>query len=247
MSPQRPTAVRTDVGGHRERNEDAARTGAGWWVVADGMGGHVGGEVASVLVAEAVRERLTRLLEDSGEASPEADAAQAAVFAAVEQGAAALRERGRTEPELATMGTTLVVAVETASGLLVVHLGDSRAYLLVDGALTRLTRDDNVAEEMVALGMISADQAQTHPGQYQLTKAVTAYDAAAPAGTAVLVAPRGRLLLCSDGLNGELSDETIAGLLALGSPDDAAQALLDAALRAPARDNVTVVVADLGR
>ena len=101
-------------------------------------------------------------------------------------------------------------------------------------------------EEMLALGMIDAQQAQTHPGQYQLTKAVTAYDPAAPEPTTTAVAPRGRLLLCSDGLTSELCDETIARLLAQGSPDDAADALLAAALRAPARDNVSVVVVDLG-
>lgn len=237
-----PAAARTDVGGHREHNEDAAHVAGGWWVVADGMGGHEGGEVASALAVDAAREVLEPAFADG---LPSTHAVDGALRESVRLAGERLRRRGVEEPALVDMGTTMVAAALAADGVLVACLGDSRAYLLVDGALTRLTRDDNVAEEMLALGMISAEQAQTHPGQYQLTKAITAYDPQVPEPAIVRLAARGRLMLCSDGLTGELGDETIAGLLAAGGPDDAAEALVAAAVRAPARDNVTVVVVDL--
>lgn len=241
-------ASRTDQGGHPSHNEDRALVGPTWWAVADGMGGHHGGEVASSTAVGAVDAVLAQRL--AGGPAP-ADVVGQALTEAVAAAAAALRERADRDHELGAMGTTLVAAALAAGDddhpgaqLVVANVGDSRAYLLDDGGLRPLTRDDNVAQEMHALGLITAEQVSDHPGQYQLTKALTAYDAEAPAPTITRSPARGRLLLCSDGLTGELSEVTLAGLLGRGGVDEAADALVRAAVRAPARDNVTVVVVD---
>lgn len=241
-------ASRTDQGGHPSHNEDRALVGPAWWAVADGMGGHHGGEVASATAVAAVDAVLTERL--AGEPRPAEVVAQA-LAESVAAAAATLRERGELDADLSAMGTTLVAAALAAGDgdhpgaqLVVANVGDSRAYLLDDGGLRPLTRDDNVAQEMHALGLITAEQVSEHPGQYQLTKALTAYDVEAPVATITRSPARGRLLLCSDGLTGELSDVTLAGLLGRGGVDEAADALVRAAVRAPARDNVTVVVVD---
>lgn len=239
MTTSERCAALTDRGRVSDHNEDSVAVTDDLWVVADGMGGHASGEVASSTAVEAV------LRHASADAIRSAGSLPDLVVDAVVAARGAVVDQARQDPARAGMGTTVVVAARRSDELAVAWVGDSRAYLLVDGALTRLTRDHNVAEEMVTLGMIDAEQARTHPGQYTLTRAVT--DAGVSDGTpdVVSVPARGRLLLCSDGLNGELSDASIAALLARGDAEAAARALLHAALDEGARDNVTVVVVDL--
>jgi len=145
------------------------------------------------------------------------------------------------------MGTTMVVALLNGAGtLLVGNIGDSRAYLLVDGVLKRITTDDNLAQELVDQGELTPEQARTHPGQFELTKALGLRQQKAPnAKIRAVNQASGRLLLCTDGLNGELSDSVIAGLLGGGAPQEAAANLVAAALEHGGNDNVTVVVVDL--
>ncbi len=218
-------AAATRTGRVREGNEDAYALSASTWVVADGMGGHAGGEVAARAAADAAL---------AAEPAVVVEAAHAAVLAA-------------TTPELPDMGTTLVHAVLLGERLQVRWAGDSRAYLLGDGALQQLTRDHNQAEELLALGHLTEAQARTHPGQYRLTRALGLGRATPPEPGEVEVDARGRLLLCTDGLTSEVDDDGLARLLGTGSPEDAARLLVEAAVEAGGRDNVTVVVVDLDR
>lgn len=220
-------AAATDTGRVRDGNEDAYALSSSTWVVADGMGGHVGGEVAARAAADAA------LAAEPAEAVAQA---HGAVIAA-------------TTAELADMGTTLVHAtlVEGVDGreLQVRWAGDSRAYLLDDDGMRALTRDHNQAEELLAQGHLTPEQARVHPGQYRLTRALGLGRPTPPEPGEVTVAARGRLLLCTDGLTSELPDDAVAALLADGEPDDVARRLVEAAVDAGGRDNVTVVVVDL--
>ena len=234
------SAAATDVGRVRENNEDAYAVGDRFWVVADGLGGHVGGEVASRLAVDAARGYLEGLRPEQPPGGPQ-------VLAAVQVAHSAIGAWARDEPQLEGMGTTLVVAVATANGILIVgNIGDSRAYLLVDGVLQQITTDDNLAQELVATGKLTAQEARTHLGQFVLTKALGLGQQTPPKATIRTVEhAQGRLLLCTDGLSGELEDSRIAALLAQGAPEAAAGAMVAAALERGGRDNVTVIVADL--
>lgn len=229
------TAAVTHVGMIRNGNEDSYGMDDGVWVVADGLGGHAGGEVASKI---AVGSAL-RALRATGTAD-----AVAALRGAFQAAAVDLHQRAEADPAVADMGTTLVAAVRNPAGeLYVANLGDSRAYVLLDGQLHQVTRDDNLAEELLARGALTAEQARVHPGQYSLTKALGLGEWE-PA-VSRLTSRAGRLLLCSDGLNSELPDEQIARLLAAGTPLEACERLVAAALEAGGSDNVTVLVVDL--
>lgn len=216
-------AAATHPGRVRPGNEDAYALSPSTWVVADGMGGHSGGEVAARAAADAA------LAAEPTEAVPAAHRAVLAV----------------TSDALPDMGTTLVHATLVGDELQVRWAGDSRAYLLDGQGLRALTRDHNQAEELRALGSLTAEQARTHPGQYRLTRAVGLGRPEVPDTSAVTVPASGRLLLCTDGLTGELDDGQIADLLAVGDPEQACRALVETAVAAGGRDNVTVVVVDL--
>lgn len=240
MTTSQRHAALTDRGRVSDHNEDAYAVEDDLWVVADGMGGHAGGEVASQVAVDAVVRMA------GGGAVGRSEDVRGLLEDAVAAARGAVVDRARQDPVTAGMGTTLVVAARGADGQLVVAwVGDSRAYLLVDGELVALTSDHNVAQEMVDLGMITLEQARTHPGQYRITRAITD-DLHGDATPGVAVVPAtGRLLLCSDGLNGELDDARIATLLADQDPGTATRALVHEALDAGGRDNVTVVVVDL--
>jgi serine/threonine protein phosphatase PrpC len=231
-------AAATHVGLVRENNEDAYAVGDDFWIVADGLGGHVGGEVASRLAVDACRGYLEGAGRTPGSTK---------VRGAFRVANSAIDEGVRDEPQLEGMGTTLVVAALNPHGTLIVgNVGDSRAYLLVDGDLHQITTDDNMAQELVAAGELTPEEARTHPGQFVLTKALGLGQRTAPETTMSAVKHvQGRLLLCTDGLSGELGDSRIAALLARGTPAAAATDLVAAALLHGGRDNVTVVVVDL--
>ena len=232
------SAAATHVGLVRENNEDAHAVGDRFWVVADGLGGHVAGEVASRLAVEAGRGCLA----GAGRAPGLTE-----VLASFRIASSAIDAAARDEPQLEGMGTTLVVAAVDPHGTLIVgNVGDSRAYLLVDGGLDQITTDDNLAQELVAKGELTLQEARTHPGQFVLTKALGLGQRTAPkAAIRAVKAAQGRLLLCTDGLSGELEDSRIAALLAQGSPEVAANGLVAAALEQGGNDNVTVIVVDL--
>jgi PPM family protein phosphatase len=226
----------TDPGQVRAQNQDAFYVAEDLVLIADGMGGYAGGEVAAAIAAEVVGARF---LEDGS-----ANGLEAAVAAANRR----IFERG-VEPGLEGMGTTLVAAALVGSGpsvrVLVANVGDSRAYLLRAGSLRQLTEDHSVAAELVRLGRLEEVEGQEHPGRHVLTRALGVDRDVAPDLIEVQPQPGDRLLLCSDGLSNELGDDQILALLRVGEPSDAARSLVAAANAHGGLDNVTAVVADV--
>ena len=237
--PHVVVGARTDVGHHRSLNEDALLVGERVWVVADGMGGHAAGDVASSLAVQSLRA-----LEGAEPLTP------ADVPVAVERTNDALVEYGGEHPEARGMGTTVTGVAEVSIGgvahWLVFNVGDSRTYRYVGGELHRVTIDHSEVEELLAQGLIDADEARVHPARHIITRSV-GMQPTPSVDVWVLPQTAGeRFLLCSDGLNGELTDEQIAGVLAEhADPRAAASALVDAVLSTEARDNVTVIVIDV--
>jgi len=229
----------SDIGRVRARNEDAfaVEDDLGLYLVADGMGGHAGGAVASGLARDAVGEYLRRADRD---ATPTRDLITRAVAAAN----AAVRVRAMREPGLSGMGTTLSalwLPPESAGGA-VAHVGDSRVYGLgLDGVLAQLSDDHSEAMERVRAGAISLDRARRSAGWNWLTRAV-GIDERIEADIFPVAGQRA-YLLCSDGLTGMVDDVEIGRLLRLNDdPRAACEALIEAAIAAGGDDNVTVVV-----
>lgn len=230
-------AARSDVGLVRQGNEDSAYAGPRLQVVADGMGGHTGGEVASAVVIRAMADL------DADEQV--AANLESALSLGLTRANAALRARIDAEPHLEGMGTTMTAAYNDGEQLAVGHVGDSRAYLLHDGQLRQLTRDQTWVQTLVDGGRITPEEAERHPQRSVLMQALDGRSELSPEMLAVPVEVGDRLLLCSDGLSGFVDTETLRELLAQGEPGDAVDALVAAALAEGAPDNVTVVVADM--
>jgi len=231
-------AARSDVGLVRSSNQDSAYAGPHLLVVADGMGGHAGGDVASSI---AVGE-LSRLEGESHGADAPRHLAEA-----VRRASARLAERVREEPALAGMGTTVTAILRTGDRLALAHIGDSRAYLLRDGELAQVTHDHTFVQHLVDEGRITAEEAEHHPQRSVLLRVLGDIDSSQELDTSVREARAGdRWLLCSDGLSGMVGDRTISEALA-GVPDvgECADLLVQLALRGGGSDNVTVVVADV--
>jgi serine/threonine protein phosphatase PrpC len=212
------------------------------FAVADGLGGHQGGEVAS---AAAVAP-LAAL--DGRELATPTEAAEA-LAAAVQEANSAILERAAGDPSLWGMGTTMTAAAVTADGhLQLAHVGDSRAYLLRDGALEQLTTDHTIVAELVRRGRLTPELAAIHPERSILTRAV-GLDPRIPVDTpdALDLRPGDQCLLCSDGLTEAVADPTIAELLSANADGDAAcRSLIDAANEAGGPDNITVVLVRVG-
>lgn len=219
MSLQQTSGTATHVGG-RENNEDAVLAREGLFAVADGIGGLPGGEDAS-------RTAIENL-----DAAFRADATLSGLLAAVR-----LANRAITQG-----GTTLTALASTAdAGMAVAHVGDSRLYQLHRGRLTQLTGDHTVVAELVAAGKISDTEAAAHDQRFVLTRAVGVQPELVVDYASVSAVTGDRLLLCTDGLHRALTAKDIARLLG-GDPQDAADALVAAALQAETNDNVSVVV-----
>lgn len=239
-APLRPTltwGAVTHGGGVRDHNEDAFFVSEDVCVVADGMGGHDAGEVASQLVTQIVSEtfgsRRLQVTELPGVVTNLNDA---------------VRTTGARN-DTRGMGTTLVGVALTDNGedesAVIFHVGDSRCYRLVDGTMNQVTTDHSHVQELLDGGRITQNEVRTHPLRNVITRALGAEEKVR-ADFHVLPDADCRLLLCSDGLSNELDDQRIAELLlAWPDPRDAAGALLDAAIEGTAGDNVTVIVVDL--
>lgn len=232
--PRLETAVRTDIGRRRDSNEDVALAHDRLAVVADGMGGHEGGEVASALAANLVQASFTGRSLDELRAGVRA--ANRAVWA-----------RARVSTELEGMGTTLcTVGLTDDASLSIVNVGDSRAYLLRDEALRQLTEDHSVTAELVRRGELTEADAREHPHRRVLTRVLGISPDVDADSTAETALDGDRLLVCSDGLFNEVEDDEIGSLLRTATDVDAvADALVERALSNGGRDNVSVVVADV--
>jgi protein phosphatase len=229
----------TDVGQVRSNNQDRfiGRPEAGLWAVADGMGGHQGGEIASQLACEALAERF-------GEHTI------VGLVDAIEAANAAVHHAGSEDPELAGMGTTVVAIALVRDNddevLAVANVGDSRAYRLADGVLEQLTEDHSLVADMVREGSLSAEEAATHPQRNILTRVLGVYDEV-PVDVITVSPHHGdRYLLCSDGLFNEVPEEAIASVLRrLVDPNEAVDELVQRAVQSGGRDNVTVLLLDV--
>ena len=230
----------SDVGRVRSSNEDAffADPHAGLFVVADGMGGHVAGELASAIAVETVRESLSK----TGALTQNViDARLHGAFADAEK---AIEDHAATHPECAGMGTTLIVGLLRGNSLTLAHAGDVRGYLLHTGTLTRLTNDHTAIGHLLRSGLITEEEARHNPNRNQVHEAVGGGNHAVASEITRLPLMIGDvLMLCSDGFWDELAHEAIAATLARdGTPLDLATALVDQACDAGGQDNVTVLV-----
>lgn len=228
-------AARSDRGLVRANNEDSVYAGARLLALADGMGGHAAGEVASQLVIAA----LAHLDDDE----PGGDLL-AKLDSAVRSGNAAIAAQVEAEPELEGMGTTLTAILFAGDRIGMVHIGDSRGYLLRDGELTQITKDDTFVQTLVDEGRITREEAHSHPQRSLIMRALTGHEVE-PTLTMREARAGDRYLLCSDGLSDPVSDETILEALQIPDVAEAAYRLIELALRGGGPDNVTVVVADV--
>jgi protein phosphatase len=228
-------AARSDRGLVRANNEDSVYAGARLLALADGMGGHAAGEVASQLVIAA----LAHLDDDE----PGGDLL-GKLEAAVRSGNAAIADHVQMEPDLEGMGTTLTAILFAGNQIGLVHIGDSRGYLLRDGELTQITKDDTFVQTLVDEGRITAEEAHSHPQRSLIMRALTGHEVE-PTLTMREARAGDRYLLCSDGLSDPVSDETILEALQIPDVAESAYRLIELALRGGGPDNVTVVVADV--
>lgn len=229
-------AARSHVGLIREGNEDSGYAGPRLLAVADGMGGQAAGEVASSVVIATLAP-----LDEDVPGSELLDTLASAVEVANDR----LREMVEDDPRLEGMGTTLTALLRTGSRLGMVHVGDSRAYLLRDGDFQQITQDHTWVQRLVEEGRITEEEAGHHPQRSLLMRAIDGRGNV-ELDLSIREARVGdRYLLCSDGLSGVVSAETIADTLAKGEPAHAVEALIQLALRGGGPDNVTCIVADV--
>ena len=243
MAPSKPVefhyAARSDVGLVRQNNQDSGYAGANLLVLADGMGGPAGGDIASsVAIAH-----LVPLDTDSHPAETLLPSLRDALMDAHEE----LSERSEQDPELAGLGTTCIALMRSGNKLAMVHIGDSRAYLLRGDTLTQVTTDHSFVQYLVDSGQITPEEAEHHPQRNVVMRILGDSQADVTPDETMREAVVGdRWLLCSDGLSGVVSSDTIAEILTdVRDPGECAEELIRLALLAGGPDNVTCVVADI--
>jgi protein phosphatase len=221
----------TDIGRVREKNEDSVLVHPPLYVVADGMGGHRGGDVASQIAVETL-ERLA-----AEEPAPLADH--------VRRANRAVWDRSVEDQRLSGMGTTLTATRIDGMTAVLAHVGDSRAYLMRDGVLRQLTEDHSLVARMVKSGEITEAEAEVHPHRNVMTRALGTEEDVDVDEESVALQDGDRLLLCSDGLTGMVTEDQIEAILQNSEqPQQAADRLVKAANRAGGIDNISVVVID---
>ncbi|WP_144139906.1 PP2C family protein-serine/threonine phosphatase [Paraburkholderia sp. BCC1884] len=228
------SSARSDAGRVREINEDACldQPELGRWAVADGMGGHAVGDVASGLVIEALRQLDSPVSMKTFVAD-----AHARLQSANRQ----LRQEAARR-QVQRIGSTVVVLLACDRFCAYVWAGDSRLYLARHGSLRQLTRDHSQVEALKSLGVLTDAQARHHPAQHMITRAVGATDLLELDDDALEVTDGDIFLLCSDGLSNEVSDEEILAVLTTAAHENASGELVDLALSRGGRDNITAVV-----
>jgi protein phosphatase len=232
-------AARTHLGlGPKSRNEDSGYAGQHLLVLADGMGGHAAGDVASSMIVGALApldeeglsaEQVLRVLSDE-----------------LHEANAKLRKAMTEDPELAGMGSTMIAMVRAGSKLAMAHIGDSRAYLVREGELTQITKDHSFVQQLIDEHRITESEALHHPQRSLVTRVMTGNPDDEPDLSMRELRLGDRYLLCSDGLTDFVSPDVVAEVVT-GSPtpEEAADRCIQVAVKASARDNITVVVADV--
>lgn len=237
IKSRRPSGTfgsRTDVGCVRDHNEDSLLVAPPLFAVADGMGGHAAGEVASEIAITVLGEKAPHTPDAAALGRAVEDANRAVILAASEK-------RGR-----AGMGTTMTAAILQKDRLVIAQVGDSRAYLLHQGKLQQLTRDHSLMADMIEAGRLTPEEARTHPNRSVITRALGSDPRMVPDLYEITVETGDRLLLCSDGLSSMIEDAAIEATLArTRDPQRCASMLVNEAIAAGGYDNVTVVVVDV--
>ncbi len=243
------SAGASDTGKKRANNEDSflALEELRLFAVADGVGGQAGGEVASRIAVDTLRETLPDLLGNGDRTPPAGSLNDTSREAAALRAAAALANRNilatvQERPDLAGMGTTLTALLLAGTRAHIVHAGDSRAYLLRSGKLLQLTSDHSLVAEQVGAGLLTPAQAHASPLRHVITRALGATAAVEPDLLDQDVRKNDVFLLCSDGLTEMVDDRKIGTILGSLAPDAAVKKLIDAANAAGGVDNITVVV-----
>ena len=234
-------AAASHVGKVRSNNQDSGYAGASLFLVADGMGGHAGGDVASAIATNRIKE--------IDHDYPTAEDAQVALQSALLAANGLLAETVFEHPELTGMGTTVSALIRVDGKVALAHIGDSRIYLLRDGELKQVTTDHTFVQRLVDTGRITEEEALTHPRRSVLMRVLGDVDSSPEIDTwTVETMPGDRWLICSDGLSGVVKQEAIQNVLThVDSPKTAADRLVRASLDAGAPDNVTVVIVDIDR
>jgi len=229
----------TDVGSVRDGNEDAI----GYWphddgllfAVADGLGGHNAGEVASALALEILAREMDH--------APGSWPIPKRLRRAVQEANIAIHQKGITVPELRQMGTTITASAIVGNTLVTAHVGDCRLYLLRDGQLTQLTKDHTWVAEQVEYGILSAEEARTHPRRHVISRCLGPHLIVSVDVLSLDVRPGDVLLQCSDGVHAPLPEVEVVELLRGQQPDAACRALIRQALEHGSEDNLSVQVA----
>jgi serine/threonine protein phosphatase PrpC len=227
--------AKSDVGRLRDGNEDSYMVDDPFFVVADGMGGHLAGDVASSTAIEVIASKRDSAAQEPSDVANLLRAANSTIW-----------DKAQSDPSLRGMGTTATLLSFADSRARIAHVGDSRAYLFRDGKLSQLTEDHTLVGRMVKEGRLRPEDAEHHPQRSIITRAL-GVDSDVLVDTMTLdVRVRDRLLLCSDGLSSMVDASTIATILgAEPDPQVAAERLIDAANEAGGEDNITVIVVDV--
>ena len=240
-----PTA-RSVIGLVRSGNEDSALLHSQLLAVADGMGGHVGGEVASSVAIKTL-SNLTELIEKS---NIDSDSIEDLLLNSLHDVDSEIKRVAHENIELTGMGTTLSALMlygnDGEKKVALLHVGDSRCYRLRGNTLLQLSHDHTVLQELLDQGTISIEEAHLHPQRSLLTQAIMGDGTLSPILMVFDVKPKDRFLICSDGLSGVLSEKEIKQGMKIADPDEALSFLIDATYAQGAPDNVTVVIANIG-
>ena len=241
----------TDIGPVRDQNEDSLLVDVenSIFIIADGMGGHAAGEVASAMAVEIIHDILvgdqdpeeTRLVRDVDIAET-SDVLRERLRYSMNQASICIRRESLARPETREMGTTVVVMVIDGDQAHFAHVGDSRAYLFRDDRLTRLTRDHTVVQQEVDAGRLTPELARMMPTKHILTQSVGFHGPVEPDTTTRLIKSGDVYVLCSDGLTDPLDDEALTMMVRSNSVEKLAEELVENALTAQGQDNISVVV-----
>ena len=234
-------SARTAIGLARSGNEDSAMTGSSLLAVADGMGGHAGGEVASKIAITTLASMVPVLTAPD----IDTDSIEDLLLNSLHTIDGEIARVASDEIELRGMGTTLTALLIRDGRVALLHVGDSRCYRLRGNTFEQLTHDHTVLQELLDSGTISMSEAQDHPQRSMLTQVLMGEGSVAPVLMVYEVNSKDRFLLCSDGLSSVLTEKEIKSLLKKSNRDDAVEALIEATYVNGAPDNVTVVVADV--
>lgn len=232
----------TDIGSHRESNQDmydcgTFQSGDSWVVVCDGMGGVSGGQIASELCVEKVSSAIKRGYRENLSVK----AAQNLLLSSIAASNSIVHNKAQEEPQYHGMGTTIVAAIIIKNIAVIAHVGDSRAYILNEETAKQITKDHSLVQLMIDEGKITAEEAKTHPDKNIITRAVGVVNFVDVEFDVCDINDGEKLLVCTDGLSGSVSDEEMINIVNEYS-DSSAEKLVEKALENGSRDNITVVV-----